>query len=119
MSTPRQKRYCAFCDNTGWRTPGLFRKFPCDRCHRGAVVAPPVDETARALEAELAEAKAQYARILEDLTPYNETIEYGSGWFGRAQQVRHDQLTARLDEARQRVWAAEDAIARQTAAAVA
>lgn len=30
-----RKRYCAFCDNTGWRTPGLYRAFPCDQCATG------------------------------------------------------------------------------------
>lgn len=70
----------------------------------------------RALEAELDAAKAAYAAVLEQLTPYNESLERGDGWLARANAVRHDQLLRRLEDAQQRVWDAQDALKAATAA---
>lgn len=70
------------------------------------------------LEAELAAATAARDRLLDELTPYNESVR-GDGWYARARAVRHDQLLRSLELAEDRVVQAAAALTALTAASAA
>lgn len=73
-------------------------------------------ETAdHAREAELSAAVAARDAILEQLTPFNTSLERGDGWYAHAHRARHDQLLRRLERAEARVWAAKDALSAKIA----